>query len=245
MGISGHIAILGMVLAVTGSPSEGDIFEMVKRGDSKAIERLLAKDPKAVHARNRWGNTPRHEAAEGGYPRIVDLLIAHGAKVNARSKWASTPIFGAANPETAKPSRIRCPIWTFWPPSSPMKSPAETKRNWPQPFAGPTSEIKKPWRNLIFPSTPTSIVPWSWIWPLADSCVLCVSAVPALFPAVARRHVAEGWVSWRMPAASPAGSRQASLGGVHDPAHEQDGARLAVADEEQEGPVDRDLDWLF
>ena len=68
------------------------------------------------------------------------------------------------NPETVRLLKTNYPIWTFWRPFSPMRSPAEPRSDLPPPFLGPTSETKTPWRSLILPSTPTSIRPRSWTW---------------------------------------------------------------------------------
>ena len=48
-----------------------------------------------VNARNKYGVTPLHEAAGGGYTEVAQFLISNGAEVNAKDvngdrprKWA-------------------------------------------------------------------------------------------------------------------------------------------------------------
>jgi hypothetical protein len=50
-----------------------------------------------VNAKNNYGTTPLHAAAEKGHIEVVKLLIENGAYVNAKDKYGWTPLHEAAN----------------------------------------------------------------------------------------------------------------------------------------------------
>jgi len=56
----------------------------------------LVKHGADVNARNRYGATPLHEAADGGNASVVELLLDSGADLNARNGLGSTPLHVAA-----------------------------------------------------------------------------------------------------------------------------------------------------
>ena len=49
-----------------------------------------------LNAKNKYGRTPLHRAAEFGHKEIAELLIAKGADVNAKSKFGRAPLHIAA-----------------------------------------------------------------------------------------------------------------------------------------------------
>lgn len=73
-----------------------DIFHATIRGDDAAVTKLLARNPRLVHSRERSkGLTPLHVAAAYGRLRIVQMLLKHGADANAKDNMGSTPLFYA------------------------------------------------------------------------------------------------------------------------------------------------------
>ena len=64
-------------------PSEIEqLFEAVKRGDTKAVEDLLAQGV-PVDCRDKEERTPLMEAADRGHVEILKLLLDHGANADA------------------------------------------------------------------------------------------------------------------------------------------------------------------
>ena len=53
-------------------------------GESTTIAGLLLREGADVNARDRFGNTPLHEAVRRENPDVVFVLIHSGANVNAR-----------------------------------------------------------------------------------------------------------------------------------------------------------------
>src|SRR5262245_15238696 len=73
------------------------LHEACAAGELERAERLVAEDPAAVSAYSPDGWTPLHLAAFFGFPRIVELLLAHDADVQARSRNenGNTPLHAA------------------------------------------------------------------------------------------------------------------------------------------------------
>ena len=59
-------------------------------------ELLLERNQALVHARNGYGKTALHDAAERGFLEVVQLLIKHGADLMAKSNASETPLSFAA-----------------------------------------------------------------------------------------------------------------------------------------------------
>ena len=59
------------------------------------VKTLLAKGAE-VDVKNKWGETPLHEAAEHGHLDVVKALLAKGAEVDAKNKHGKTPLHLAA-----------------------------------------------------------------------------------------------------------------------------------------------------
>ncbi|XP_031784194.1 putative ankyrin repeat protein RF_0381 [Nasonia vitripennis] len=56
---------------------------------------MLLSNGLPVDQRDKWGETPLHEAAKSNNAAIVELLIAQGADVNAKCSFDVTPLFSA------------------------------------------------------------------------------------------------------------------------------------------------------
>jgi ankyrin repeat protein len=62
------------------------LHEACAAGEFERVERLLAAEPDTVNTFSPDGWTPLHLAAFFGYPKIVELLLAHDADVIAHSR---------------------------------------------------------------------------------------------------------------------------------------------------------------
>lgn len=83
------------------------LFRAAKRGDLVRAQRLLARYPRLVSARDDGGYTALLWAARKGHVSLVRLLLAKGAKVNVRNNWNNTPLHWAAyNGHLAVVSRL-------------------------------------------------------------------------------------------------------------------------------------------
>jgi len=71
-------------------------------GDLVRVQAVLRDQPDLVTARDPDGWTPLHEAARGGWARVVDMLITSGAEVNARDRFGATPLHAAAKADEPK-----------------------------------------------------------------------------------------------------------------------------------------------
>lgn len=70
------------------SPSSAEVGKLQGHvaaavNDLEALEQLAAADKRALHARDRNGWQPLHEAVRAGHIDAVRLLIEHGADINA------------------------------------------------------------------------------------------------------------------------------------------------------------------
>ena len=82
--------------AATPEPSTAkardiSILEAATIGDIDAVKQSLAGGAD-VNAREKWGGTPLHWAANWGHKEIAEMLIAAGADVNAKDHNDYTPL---------------------------------------------------------------------------------------------------------------------------------------------------------
>ncbi|KAL8888434.1 MAG: hypothetical protein Q9192_006176 [Flavoplaca navasiana] len=61
------------------------------------VEALLQHNQALVHAKNVYGKTALHDAAERGFLEVVQLLIKHGADLRVKSNKKDTPLSFAAS----------------------------------------------------------------------------------------------------------------------------------------------------
>jgi len=71
-----------------------DALEAAAAGDEARVRAELAADPGYVRRRHQTGWTPLHLAAFGGQPRVVTILLDHGAEIDARAenRFDNTPL---------------------------------------------------------------------------------------------------------------------------------------------------------
>lgn len=82
------------------------VLEAVIAGDLQRVERLLRAKPRIIGTRtsgHKWSLL--HMAANGGNPKIVELLLSKGAAVDARATDETTPLHYAAGKGHAKVAR--------------------------------------------------------------------------------------------------------------------------------------------
>ncbi|MBP5092672.1 MAG: ankyrin repeat domain-containing protein [Abditibacteriota bacterium] len=91
------IAIIAALLLCAGLASAAPIHDAAAKGDDAKIRSILAKDPKAVNAKDAAGATPLHHAAAGDKLITAKFLISKGANVNGAKKDGVTPLHVAAN----------------------------------------------------------------------------------------------------------------------------------------------------
>lgn len=66
-------------------------------GDTKRLNDILVKDPKATCLTDQHKNTPLHLAAEYNQLRIAEILIENKADINSINKDGATPLHSAAS----------------------------------------------------------------------------------------------------------------------------------------------------
>jgi len=70
---------------ISSSENKKKIIEASRNGNLREVQRLLNMEisPNVV---DEEGQTPLHEAAYGGHPEVVSLLLAGGAQIEAVNK---------------------------------------------------------------------------------------------------------------------------------------------------------------
>lgn len=70
-----------------------DLFSAVRDGNAEVVHRLLSQKRQfraKLNARNEWGDTALHIAAEAGNAEICHMLKAAGASVTVRNNRGET-----------------------------------------------------------------------------------------------------------------------------------------------------------
>lgn len=80
-------------------PKTAQFISAVRSGETSAVEKLIAADPRIVKAQDLAGSTPLHHAAGFGALATMKLLLDKGADVNAKNRRGSTPLFWAIHDE--------------------------------------------------------------------------------------------------------------------------------------------------
>jgi ankyrin repeat protein len=89
--LSVAVVLIASAIAVAGEP----LFDAVKSGDTRGVERLLASGAD-VDSRDRDQATPLITAALNDQPAVAELLLSKGADVMARNAGGFTPLHAAA-----------------------------------------------------------------------------------------------------------------------------------------------------
>jgi ankyrin repeat protein len=64
------------------------LYRYIRDGDYEALDELLTESPKLVSAPRDGGNYPLHAAADNNDPRMIELIVKHGAKFD--QKWTDS-----------------------------------------------------------------------------------------------------------------------------------------------------------
>ena len=87
--------IIGMLLAVPGFASVGELFEAIQKNDLKTVERGLARGF-SVDSTDEEGLSLLMEAARSGHAPIVAHLVKSKAQINQRNAQGETAVMLAA-----------------------------------------------------------------------------------------------------------------------------------------------------
>jgi ankyrin repeat protein len=79
-------------LVASGERQALALFRAVLAGDVAATQAVLAERPALARTKARNGRTALHEAALGGDPRLVEVLLAAGADPTARDRRGQMPL---------------------------------------------------------------------------------------------------------------------------------------------------------
>jgi len=82
--------------------ADQEIHNAAVFGDYARVRAILAADPNAVHARDKYGFTALHGVAGEDHPEMIRLLADAGADVNAADDRGHTPLHLAANPDAVR-----------------------------------------------------------------------------------------------------------------------------------------------
>jgi ankyrin repeat protein len=89
--------------SLIGIANQSDLIQAAaKAGDIVKISDMLKEDPTLVFARDKFGKTPLHWAANMGYKDEAELLLDGGADINAKDNFGDTPLHLADHEDVIK-----------------------------------------------------------------------------------------------------------------------------------------------
>ena len=93
------ISLTLLLLNVSADPGEtaahADLKAAVFYGEAERVAELATRDSVRA-ARFSRGRTLLHLAAQHDAPRVVEILLDHGAETEARDRWGRTALHSAA-----------------------------------------------------------------------------------------------------------------------------------------------------
>jgi len=95
-GSSSGLGGFDELYTLPGCALRNDIRSAAAQGDSATVRRILSDRPDMLDCCDEDGWTPLHEAARGGYTKVIEVLLLRGADVNARNEDGQTPLHLAA-----------------------------------------------------------------------------------------------------------------------------------------------------
>lgn len=90
------LAISGFLMLPISSRAQ-EIFDAIRKNDSKKVIELLEKDSSQVNLKDELGNTPLHLALNNGKEEISKLLVERGSDIHARNSFLETPLHKAVD----------------------------------------------------------------------------------------------------------------------------------------------------
>ena len=89
-------AVMLAALAWSGLAFCGEMHDAAQAGDLGKVKALLKGNPYLVFSKDKYGETPLHQAALWGHQDVAELLLAIKAEVNAKDNEGQTPLHWAA-----------------------------------------------------------------------------------------------------------------------------------------------------
>ncbi|XP_051791911.1 IQ motif and ankyrin repeat domain-containing protein 1 [Erpetoichthys calabaricus] len=86
---------VGEILAILKEVAELDLKNGTLSDDTRMLQRLRNR-LNIINCADANGNTPLSEAAAGGHPEAITLLIENGADINTKGAFGRTPLYRAA-----------------------------------------------------------------------------------------------------------------------------------------------------
>lgn len=85
-----NLVLVGALVGVLQSVglSAGSLHDAVKQGDLATVKQLVEKEGAKIDAKDEWGRTAFHLAAQNEDLVIVKYLVAHGADIGASNNYA-------------------------------------------------------------------------------------------------------------------------------------------------------------